>query len=226
MICFGSNYKFTEEEGETGKFELLKKYFHPTGYKIVGKKESEKKNKKNQDEFLDEKNLDCFDISSSSKQFHMKIYGIKVYIHSDLQNKSLIVYGYVDDIIVDFLNNPYILNKKSDVFKHLPVESDFKSESFNTFMSYLILKDYLLCNDCTSVYSKFVGYMSQNKAIHQNSVSTIVKDFVSNDMFSKRNTLIHLLMKSSSYENQNLAYLLYDLLSKNKQLFSTVFLGL
>jgi ATP-dependent Lon protease len=217
LICFGTNYKFTEEEGETGKFELMKKYFHPTGYKIVGKKESETKNKKNQDEFLDEnpKNLDCFDISSSSKQFHMKIYGIKVYIHSTLQKKSLIVYGYVDDIIVDFLNNPYILNKKSDVFKHLPVESDFKSESFNTFMSYLILKDYLLCNDCTSVYSKFVGYMSQNKAIHQKSVSTIVKDFVSNDMFSKRNTLIHLLMKSSSYENQYLAYLLYDLLSND-----------
>ena len=38
LICFGSNYKFTEEEGETGKFELLKKYFHPTVYKIVGNK--------------------------------------------------------------------------------------------------------------------------------------------------------------------------------------------
>jgi ATP-dependent Lon protease len=217
LICFGSNYKFTEEECETGKFELMKKYFHPTGYKIVGKKDSESKNKKNHEEFLDENtnNLDCFDLSSSSKQFHMKIYGVKVYIHSSLQKKGLVVYGYVDDIIVEFLNNPYILNKKIEVFKQLPAENDFKGETFNTFMSYLILKDYLLCNDCTSVYSKFVGCMSQNKAIHQKSVSTIVKDFVSNDMFNKRNTLLHLLMKSSSCENQYLAYLLYDLLSND-----------
>jgi ATP-dependent Lon protease len=217
LICFGSNYKFSDDEIETGKLELLKKYFHPTGYKIVGKKDSESKNKKHQEEFLDENpnNLDCFDLLSSSKQFHMKIYGIKVYIHSAVQKKSLILYGYVDDVIVDFLNNPYVLNKRTNILNQLPVEGEFKSESFNTFMSYLILKDYLLFNDCTSVYSKFVGYMSQNKSIHQKSVSTIVKDFVSNDMFGKRNTLIHLLMKSSSYENQYLAYLLYDLLSND-----------
>lgn len=215
LICFGSNYKFTEEEGETGKFELLKKYFHPTGYKIIGKKDLDSKNKKIQDDFLDEKNLECVDISSTSKQFHMKVYGIKVYIHNTLQKKGLILYGYLDDIIMDYLNNPYISTKKDDVFKQLPVDSDFKSETFHTFLSYLTLKDYLTFNNCNSVYSKFIGHMSQNKTIHQKSVSTVVKDFVSADLFSKRNTLLHLLMKSSSYENQYLAYLLYDLLSND-----------
>jgi len=211
LICFGSNYKCSDEDGETGKFELLKKYFHPTGYKVVGKKE----NKKGPDEFLHEKNLDCSDILLLSKQFHMKIHGIKVYIYNSLQKKGLIVYGYVDDVIMDFLNNPYISNKKADVFKHLPVENDFKSESFQTFLTYLSLKDYLLCNDCNSIYSKFVGYMTQNKAIHQKSVSTVVKEFISSDMFGKRNMLLSLLVKSSSYENQYLAYLLYDLLSND-----------
>jgi hypothetical protein len=43
----------------------------------------------------------------------------------------------------------------------------------------------------------------------------IVKEFISDDLFSKRNTLIQLLIKSSQYENQYFAYLLYDVLSND-----------
>ena len=207
LICFGTNYKCSEE-GETGKFELLKKYFHPTSYKIVGKKE----NKKSNDELFDGKNLECVDILLLSKQFHMKIYGIKVHIYNSLQKKGLVVYGYVDDIIVDFLSNPYISNKKDEVFNQLPVENEFNSETFSTFMSYLSLKDYLVCDN---LCSKFAGHISQNKAIHHKSISTVVKEFVSADLFGKRNILFNLLLKSTSCENQYLAYLLYDLLSND-----------
>ena len=57
--------------------------------------------------------------------------------------------------------------------------------------------------------------MSQNRAIHQKSISANVKEFISADLFAKRNTLLHLLVKSSSQDNQYLAYLLYDLLSND-----------
>lgn len=38
IVCFGNNHKITFEEEEQQKFELLKKYFHPTSYKVVVKK--------------------------------------------------------------------------------------------------------------------------------------------------------------------------------------------
>lgn len=39
LICFGNNNKITTTEIETDKLELLKKYFHPTSYKVVNKKD-------------------------------------------------------------------------------------------------------------------------------------------------------------------------------------------
>ena len=214
LICFGNNNRFTETDDEIHKFDILKKYFHPTGYKIVSKKDDSKL-KKGNDETIDEntKNLDCFDILSSYKQFHMRVYGLKVYIYNSTLKKGLIVYGIIDDVIVDLLNSPYITRHKKDIKENLPIEPDFNNDTFDNFLKSLSLKDYMINSICSDVYNKFIGYLSQNKAIHQKQISTAVKDFITDDLFSKRNTLIYLLIKSSSHENQYLAYLLYDLLS-------------
>jgi len=48
LICFGNNNKITTTEKENEKFDLLKKYFHPTSYKVVVKKD-ENKNKKGEE---------------------------------------------------------------------------------------------------------------------------------------------------------------------------------
>ena len=37
-ICFGNISSIMKEEEDISKFELLKKYFHPTSYKIIVKK--------------------------------------------------------------------------------------------------------------------------------------------------------------------------------------------
>jgi len=216
LICFGNSYKMTMNENDTSKFELLTKYFHPTGYKIVGKKESGVKHKKTNDDCVDEKtqNLDCFDLVTA-KLFHMKIYGVKVYINNPTLKKSLLVYGYVDDVILDYLNNTFVLAKQQEIFNDLPDEGDFKTDAFTTFISSLLLKDYLVLNDTQSIYGKFIGCMSQNKQMRQKSISANVKEFISSDLFAKRNTLLNLLMKTTSQENQYMAYLLYDLLSND-----------
>ena len=38
IICFGNNYKITTNDDDSQKFELLKKFFHPTSYKVIVKK--------------------------------------------------------------------------------------------------------------------------------------------------------------------------------------------
>ncbi len=204
IICFGNNYKITTDEEEAQKFELLKKFFHPTSYKVIVKKDDEKT-----------KNLDCSDITTSYKQLHMKIYGIKLYINNQTLKKSLLICGIVDDIIVDFLNNHYISTKQQNILTNLPNDDNFKGDIFKMFMSSMVLKDYFVYDSHVDVYNKFAGMLTMNNTIHQKQISQVVKEFISDDMYSKRNTLISLLVKSSNYENQYLAYLLYDLLSND-----------
>lgn len=212
LICFGSNNKITTNDFELAKFELLKKYFHPTCYKVISKKDDNKK----KDEFEDKNvNLSCLDIAYSCKQFHMKVYGIKLYVHSAPLKKSLLISGIVDDVVIEFLNNKYITNQIKLIKDNIPNDNEFKSDAFDKFISSLTLKDFLLYDNYNDFYSKFAGMMSQNISIKQKQISQAVKDFASDDMYNKRNTLIALLIKSSNYENQYLAYLLYDLLSND-----------
>ena len=121
-VCFGNNkIVINNNNNKLCKLELLQKYFHPTGYKIINKKDSQKnKSKTNNDEFeINEKtkNLDCFDASVSFKQFYLKVYGIKVFIHNEETNKTLLIFGILEEVMIHFLNNPYILDKKKKYFR-------------------------------------------------------------------------------------------------------------
>ena len=65
------------------------------------------------------------------------------------------------------------------------------------------------------LYLRFSGYMSQLKLIKQKTISQVTKEFINNDLYSQRTTIIQLLIKSNEHEYQYLAYLLYDLLSND-----------
>jgi len=216
-VYFGNSKISDIDDDNEDKFDILKKHFHPTGYKIVNKKEDAKNKKSSDDPFINDKTktLDCFDVVSSYKQFHMKVYGLKIYIYNASLKKGIVVFGILDDVIIDLLNNKYILNKQTDIQSNIPTTSEFQGESFDIFIKSLGLKDYLLNNTSKDFYNKYVGYLSQIKSIRQKSISLIVKEFIADDMFTKRNTLIYLLINSSKHESQYLAYLLYDLLSND-----------
>lgn len=237
-ICFGGNTSIVlNNDQDVKKFELLKKYFHPTSYKVINTKAPENtnttintnmnttintnaNNKTKSVQFMNKaiqdksKNLDCGDISLSVKSFHMKVHGIKLYIHNSSFQKNLLIYGLLDDIHIDLLNNKYLNDKKKQIIDFLPKDSDFHTDTFNCYLSSLTLKDYL-CYTYTEIHNKYIGNLNQNKILYQKTLPNIVKDFISNDMFSKRNILIHLLVNSSNYENKYMAYLLYDLLSND-----------
>jgi ATP-dependent Lon protease len=220
-ICFGNNNAIVTNDDELLKYDLLKKYFHPTQYKVVNLKKTEKEmDGKIKTSFVDDfvtentKNFDCTDVSLNSKHFHMKVYGLKVYIYHSAFNKHLLIYGIVDDIVLQFLNNKYINNAMSTIKNNLPNNEEFKGESFERFFTALTLKDYLIMKN-TDVYNKFIGCQTQYKLLKQKTLLFIVKDFIGSDLYTKRNTLIHLLVASNEYDNKYLAYLLYDLLSND-----------
>ena len=198
-ICFGNDINSNNDDS---KFDLLKKYFHPISYKILHNLDSKN-------------NLDCFDINNSYKQFYVKVHGIKLHIYNSNYKKGLLVYGVLDDIILEFLSDKYVTDKLENIKYHIPKDPEFKSESFDRYISSLFLKDLLINNNNKNFYDKFIGYLTQNKMLKQKTIIQTIKDFVADDLFSKRNTLLYLLIKTDNYENQYLAYLLYDLLSND-----------
>ena len=213
LICFGNNNKLTADDGEQEKLDLLKKYFHPSSYKVINRQDDSKQ-KKN-DEFTDEmRNLTCIDTGSSYKQFNMKVFGIKLLIRNVALKKSLLIYGIVDDVVIDFLDSKYITQKRANLLANLPPDG-FQKDSFDKFLSSLILKDYLIYEADADLYARYAGYISQNNVLRQKQISQLVKEFITEDMYTKRSILINLLICSSNYENQYLAYLLYDILSND-----------
>ena len=218
-ICLGNNSvnSYAISDMDKHKFELLKKYFHPTSYKILGSKKNDSdKSSKSDDNSLNEKskNLDSVDVSIKIKPFYLKIYGIQIIIHNPQHKKSLIITGIVDDVMIDFLNNKYINLKYQAIKTNSPQSPDFECDTFTRFIESLSLKDYLILEP-HEIYSKYVGYLSNLNALNQKTITQVIKEFVSADLFIKRNTIIQLLIKIDKYDNQYLAYLLYDLLSND-----------
>jgi ATP-dependent Lon protease len=212
LICFGNN-KPTADDDEQDKLDLLKKYFHPTSYKVITRQEDAKQ-KKNEECTDEMSNLTCFEVGTSYKQFNMRVFGIKLLIRNPALKKSLLVCGTVDDVVIDFLDSKYISRKRENIILNLP-QDGFQKDSFDKFLSSLILRDYLVCENESDLYARYAGHISQNNMLRQKQVSQLVREFITDDMYNKRNILINLLICSSNYENQYLAYLLYDILSND-----------
>lgn len=240
-ICYGSNNSTPPlNEHETTKFDLLKKYFHPTSYRVVipkipGLESSTAESadtttanptthsKSKKIVFADDmphepiKNLDCIDISLHMKPFYLKVHGIKLYIYNTSLKTILLITGVVDDIVIKFLNNKYINSRIETINSpnNKPNSLEFIGETFTNFMASLTLKDFLTNPACIDVYNKYYGYLNQHKSIKQKTLTHMVNEFISADPFIKRNTLIQLLINTTTPDNKYMAYLLYDILSND-----------
>ena len=211
-ICFGNNNTFLSKEHF--KFELLKKYFHPISYNIFNNADEIKHNTE-----LSKNNMviQCYDISSSFKQFHIKVFGLKISIYNSNLKRGLTIFGTLDDIIIKYLNNPYIIKKISEFRENLTINNDenFDKDIYENFLSSLQLKDYFINETKQDIYAKYMGTLCYLNTLKQKSVQQLIKEFVSDDIYKKRVTLITLLLNYSNHETQYMAYLLYDLLSND-----------
>jgi endopeptidase La len=226
-ICFGPD--FTDamlNDDNREKYELIKKYVHPIGYKTVPWKDDVMPSVSNESRIVKNKiieditiaeqscNLDCFDLARSSKSFQTKVYGIKFSIHNYDLRKTMIVCGIVDDIMVSCINNTYISNKLRSLRESTPEDKEFKSQTFVRFVECLTLKE-LLVFGSQELQTKFMGHINQVNLVKQKPMQQIVKEFVNNELYLQRLLLIQLLLRCDEPEFQYLAYLLYDLLSND-----------
>ena len=224
-VCFGSDFIESILTNENrSKYDIIRKYVHPIGYKVMVWK-GDKKNKTNQtlsknriiEDFMiveTAENFDCFDLARTSKSFQTKVFGIKLAIQHETLKKTLIICGIVDEIMLECLNYEYSKSKVETLLKDRPSDPDFSDEAFKRYIDILTIKEQLIYSN-EELYNKYVGILNQLSLIKQKSISQVVKEFISNELYGQRTTIIQLLLKSKDPEFQYLAYLLYDLLSND-----------
>ena len=100
-----------------------------------------------------------------------------------------------------------IINKLYDIKNNIPQNLDYNESSFNKYISCLTLKELLIYNN-DDIYDKYTGYLNQVNLIKQNTIALVTKEFLSNELYGQRNTIIQLLLKSDEHEYQYLVYLL------------------
>lgn len=221
-ICVGDNKIIIDKESQD-KWKLLLKYFHPVSYSIVNVKNEclVKKGDKKVTTPEENKNtiinnlIECLDVSSEFEEFKMLCYGIKTEIKIS-KDKKMVIYGILDDIYVTMINNKFIQSKIDLLIKNdNKIIDDNKLKSFTTFVHSLTIKDFLVKEDINSFYAAYNGIITHVASLRQKSIINIVRDFISDSLYTKRCILINLLIYSDIVENQYLAYLLYDIISND-----------
>jgi len=221
-IVFGTQYvkSFLNKENND-LYNIIKKYLHPSSFKLLDwkknrndKKKALIKNRIVEDFALSESasTLDTFDLARTTNKFQSKVYGIKICFQNPEKKNILIVSCIADDMIIDCIESKFLKHKLDILKKNKPHEEEFLSEDFNRFLESLTLKELLIYNE-KELYHKFAGYVSQTNLIKKKTISQVVKEFISDDLYQQRKTIIQLLIKYQDSEFQYLAYLLYDLLS-------------
>ena len=228
-ICLGSNYILdTVTDDNKYLYNTINSYVHPISYKILDWKEKNatKKNEKIKQKLAKNRiiedfmlvetaiSMDCFDLARTTKNFQTKVYGIKVCFQNPKKRKTLIISGVTDDMVINCIQSPYLQNKLNSIIQNKPQDIEFLSQDFERFCLSLTLKDLLVYNR-KELYQRYMGYINQTNLIKKKTISQIVKEFISSDLYGQRKTLIQLLMKNNNSEFQYLAYLLYDLLSND-----------
>jgi ATP-dependent Lon protease len=210
-------------EWDHKKYEVLKMYFHPINFKVLPWKNEKKsatsdklihKNRIVEDFIIVEKsiNLDCFDLARTNKNFASRVFGIKVAVHNYVEQKTLIINGLVDNVLLDCVSCEHVTNRVAHLWKNVPKDPEFMAESFTKYTKSLSLKDILVFTN-EELYSRYLSNISVIQLMKQKQTSQLVKEFINTDLFSQRSMLIQLLLKSNEHEYKYLSYLLYDMLS-------------
>ena len=154
----------------------------------------------------------CNKITLFTKSLVQKLYGAKIYI--PFKNKLLVIYGYFIRDDFGFYRNNKLLddkrNKLNEILENVNIQTIFKTN----YIKQLSLRDFIIfksseiskrCEKCFSEYKKFMG----------KNLSSLVKEFLINDIEQQRYIITTLLLDSNNNDSQYLAVLLYDLLKSD-----------
>jgi ATP-dependent Lon protease len=229
FISFGSQFTYIKIENEfiKEKYELIRKYIHPIGYKIIHWKNKTTyrptftlcSNKLDTTTPNIESScmFECYDVESNIKAFYQKVYGIRVIIQNESLQKTLIINGVIDDIQLECFTNSYVNLRKQELKRNADAFAENEKELIMQIIDSLTLKEILVCGN-EDIYKKSIAIRSEINLIKNNKLDISIKRFLESDLFSQRNILVNMLTYNNDDDNetQYICYLLYDLLSINE----------
>ena len=231
VIEFNYLHKFSlilDEQELNEKIHLMTNYFHPISLDVFNN--DEKINlarqypdilidKIDKNDYITETNTFSFfgistnDIKNDKTPFFIQVYGIYVVIKDEVRNKIYVIKGYWDNInILNFYNNVFVNKQINEFLEDSEIyETQFKQK----FIESLEIKDIFINKhiELKSKYLKMIQFIKSHDVIN---LETIIKRFNNSNTFKKRSLLVSILTIPIFSEQQYLAYLLYDLLTKDK----------
>ena len=223
-VTLGSQFKnFTFKNSIIrSKYQLIKNYICPIGYKIIAKKKKstiennsiccEKLSEDiinvenlNNFECLDDKELN--DISIINKLNH-----IKIIFKNNTTKKILIVNAIVEDIPIKCLQEEYILQRTSELKTYLESENLNEKEIFSNIIQSLSLKDLLVFGK-EDIKKRIISVIKEVDFIKQNHIDIVVRQFLEKDVYLQRDFLVNLLLYKEDNDIQHTCYILYDLIN-------------
>ena len=233
FISFGSefNERLINNELWKAKSDLILNHISPIGYKTIHWKQSKSRPRESIDVSPDSAPLcrnkitddtiqielsnqyECFDVDTSTKSLYVKLYGVRVVIHNEKTQKTLIIQGIVDDIVLDCMSNKYVVNRKRELLENIPSNTEnYDVEIMTRIIETLTLKDILIYSNA-DIYKRYMSVMSEVSSIKHHKLNATIKNFLEMDICSQRQMLIHLLIYNKEDDIQYITYLLYDLIT-------------
>ena len=201
LICFGNSFKNVFINSDKNEYELLKKYFHPINYHILITIPNTSPHSGDSKEFIFNKNeIDGFsfvmeDLIMDTDNFFLKVHGCKLVIVLN-SAKKIIIDGIMDDVIIQLLNNDFVLNKLNLLRNNLNENNYISTEIFESYLYSLTLKDLFLINE-NHLLSNLMGSIAYTNSLRNKPLSQVVKEFNLGDLFFKRNVILNLCINSS-----------------------------
>jgi len=250
FISFGSNLDMQTDLTEPNiwkeKRNLIMNFIHPIGYKTFHWKQSKSKPKSMLDignkvdassNFCVNKvvediiqielanQYECFDIDFSEKTNYVKIHGIRVVVHNEKTQKTLIIQGLVDDVPIDCIENGYIKHRKQEInefIKSLITSNEsYSADLMGRVLDTMTIKDTLI-HGTNDIYKKTLAILFDVNQVKHNKLTSTIKTFLDLDFYGQRSMLMNLLMYNNENEVQYITYLLYDLISTKSSNGSTI----
>lgn len=218
-ITLGSDFPSLLNPHINAKFELIKRFVHPVGFKLIADTTCKISSAnlcidKITDEAIKVESaslLECFECDVTTSSLNYSINGLRVILRGN-NNKLLIVNGIVDDINLELLSNIYIDLRKQQILESKLSSKQINDAVFAKQIENLTLRDILIFGNQDMIKKHFSTLLTVS-TIKNDNIENTIKKFVKCDVLSRRNMLIDLLTYNMDSEIQYIAYMLYDLIT-------------
>ena len=153
-MTFGSSFlEYTGEPELSAKFNLIRKYIRPIGFKAITNLNNIKPNSNTIciDKITDDViqmdsalQFECFNYDLNVSSFHQKVCGIKVIFRCEHSKKTIIMSGITEEINLDLLDNLYVDSRKKSI---LVSNVNCNIEVLQRQLDTMTLKDILIHGD-------------------------------------------------------------------------------